>query len=77
MDDLRGDVQALTDEVARARDRLHKLEGTTSGLVLTAKVRADVAAENAAQQVRWLRLLTAVITVAGVIGPLVYAGVGR
>lgn len=74
---LRGDVQELTAEQARTRERLHKLEGTTAGMVKEAAVRAQVAADAAQKTQRWIQVLTAIVALAGIIGPFIYTGAGH
>ncbi len=74
---LRGDVQELTAEQARTRDRLHKLEGTTAGMVKEAAVRAQLAADAAAKTQRWIQVLAALVALAGIVGPFVYTGAGH
>jgi len=71
---LREDVQALTTEQERTRQRLHSLEGTTAGLVKTASVRAEVAAESSRRVERNVKILSALVALAGIVGPLVYTG---
>ena len=75
--DLRTDVQALTTEMERTRKRLHDLEGTTSGLVKAAQLRAEIQAAAQQRTMRWVQILTLAVAAAGVIGPLVYSGVGH
>lgn len=74
---LRGDVQELTAEQARTRERLHKLEGTTKGMVTEAAVRAQVAAAAAQKTQRWIQVLTAIVALAGIVGPFIYTGAGH
>lgn len=74
---LRGDVQELTAEQARTRERLHKLEGTTAGMVKEAAVRAQVAADAAQKTQRWIQVLTAIVALAGIVGPFIYTGAGH
>jgi uncharacterized protein YlxW (UPF0749 family) len=75
--DLRGDVQALTTEMERARKRLHNLEATNAGLVKAASVRAEIQAAQAQRTQRWIQVLTLAVACAGVVGPLVYSGIGH
>ena len=73
---LRDDVQALVGEQGRTRERLHSLESTTQGMAKIAEGRAEEAARQAVSTQRWIRVLTLVVAIAGVLGPLVYANLG-
>lgn len=74
---LRDDVQELTTEQGKTRERLHKLEATTAGMVKEASVRAQVAADAAQKTQRWIQALAALVALAGLIGPVIYAGIGH
>ena len=74
---LREDVQQLTSEQQRTRQRLHSLEATLQGVVKTAQGRGEEAARIASQTQRWIQVLTLVVAFAGVIGPLIYAGLSH
>ena len=68
---LRDDVQALTVEQERTRQRLHSLESTTQGLVKMSAGRAQQAAAQAARTQRWVQILTLVVAIAAVVVSIV------
>ena len=70
---LRDDVQALTVEQERTRQRLHSLEGTVQGVVKTAAGRAEEAARSAARTQRWVQILTFVVAFAAVVVSIIVA----
>lgn len=74
---LREDVQALTEEQQRTRQRLHSLEATLQGVVKTAQGRGEEAARIASQTQRWIQVLALLVALAGVVGPLIYSGVAH
>ena len=72
LDDLRGDVQDLTTETGRTRNRLHDLEGLAGTLVDQEKVRR----QNEARRQRRLEIRTEVLAVvvatAALVEPFLY-----
>lgn len=75
--DLRHDIADRKHEEERTRDRLHKIEGTMGMLVDVQKqARLQEARQYRRLEVR-LQAMTIAVAVAGIIGPLVYAGVGH
>ena len=67
---LGGDVLELGQEIHRARDRLHKVEGAVALLLNRDQVRADVSRERNKQQDRWLRTIVALAAIGAIIEPL-------
>ena len=77
MRELRNDVRERIVEEQRTRDRLHKLEGIAGTLVDEMKIaRRQEKDQYRRLEVR-LQAFTAVVAVAGIVGPLIYAGVGH
>src|SRR5207249_854920 len=70
--DLREDIDAMKTEQVRTRDRLHKLEGTTAGLVQEARTRSVLQEESSRSVMVRLQVLTVVVAVAALGEPLLY-----
>lgn len=76
LQELRGDMSAFTNEQHRTRERLHKLEGIT-GLMVNAEKRQRETLENRQRRIEVrLQLLTVVVAVAALLGPVIYHYLG-
>lgn len=73
---LREDVQGLTREQERTRQRVHALEATTNGFVKLSEGRAQQQADDSARLQRWVKVLTFVVAAAALIEPLILHGRG-
>jgi hypothetical protein len=74
--DVRDDIHNLEAEMKRTRDRVHKLEGSTAGLVQVQRER-NAQQDHAAKRVQLrLQLLTAVIALAALGEPFLYKWAG-
>lgn len=77
---IRGVQEAIADtldEMQRTRSRLHSLEATAQGLELMNKQRETERRKRDLSLARWIQILTLVVALTGVIGPLIYSGATR
>jgi hypothetical protein len=70
LQEVREDVQEVKQEAYRARDRLHKVEGSIALLVSHDNVRADIAKERAKKTDRRLQAILALAAIGAIIEPL-------
>lgn len=69
--DTRDDIRAIEAEMKRTRERVHKLEGSTAGLLQLARER-NVQQDHASKRVQLrLQVLTIVVAVAALGSPFV------
>jgi hypothetical protein len=70
LQELRGDVHDVKQEAYRARDRLHKVEGSLALLVTHDNVRAEISKERNKKTDRRLQAILALAAVGAIIEPL-------